>query len=104
MLTSVVSGHEFIAAVASSQVISNVPATLLLYPFAQNTRSLLAGVNVGGLGTLVASLASLISYKLYTQATSDSRFPSGKTYLMLFTVCNLVMLSILCVYALLFWK
>ena len=104
MLTSVVSGHEFIAAVASSQVISNVPATLLLYPFAQNTRSLLAGVNVGGLGTLVASLASLISYKLYTQATSDSRFPSGKTYLVLFTVCNLVMLSILCVYALLFWK
>ena len=104
MLTSVVSGHEFIAAVASSQVISNVPATLLLYPFAQNTQSLLAGVNVGGLGTLVASLASLISYKLYTQATSDSRFPSGKTYLVLFTVCNLVMLSILCVYALLFWK
>lgn len=104
MLTSVVSGHEFIAAVASSQVISNVPATLLLYPFAQNTRSLLAGVNVGGLGTLVASLASLISYKLYAQATSDSRFPSGKTYLVLFTVCNLVMLSILCVYALLFWK
>ena len=40
MLTSVVSGHEFIAAVASSQVISNVPATLLLYPFAQNTQSL----------------------------------------------------------------
>ena len=104
MLTSEVSGHEFIAAVASSQVISNVPATLLLYPFAQNTRSLLAGVNVGGLGTLVASLASLISYKLYAQATSDSRFPSGKAYLVLFTVCNLVMLSILCVYALLFWK
>ena len=44
MLTSVVSGHEFIAAVASSQVISNVPATLLLYPFAQNTQSLFPSV------------------------------------------------------------
>ncbi|MBQ5491115.1 MAG: anion permease [Treponema sp.] len=104
MLTDIVSGHEFISAVASSQIISNVPATLLLFPFTQDTRSLLAGVNAGGLGTLVASLASLISYKLYAQAADEQQLPSGKKYLALFTVCNVVMLALLCAYALLFWK
>ena len=49
----------------ASQFISNVPATMLLSGFTDNYKELLLGVNVGGLGTLIASLASVISYKLY---------------------------------------
>lgn len=57
---------SYITAIAASQVISNVPAALLLSGFTENARSLLLGVNVGGLGTLIASLASVISFKLYS--------------------------------------
>ena len=51
-----------------SQVISNVPACLLLSPFTRSTPALMLGVNIGGLGTIVASLASLISFRLYGAA------------------------------------
>lgn len=51
-----------------SQVISNVPACLLLSPFTQDASALMLGVNIGGLGTIVASLASLISFRLYGAA------------------------------------
>ena len=50
-------------AVAASQVISNVPAALLLSGFTENVKALIVGTNLGGLGTLIASMASLISYK-----------------------------------------
>ena len=60
-LKRITGGNEFTAGLAFSQLISNVPATLLLHPFAQNTKELLLGVDIGGLGTPVASLASLIS-------------------------------------------
>lgn len=104
MLQRAVSGHEFAAAVAASQIISNVPATLLLYPFtaAAQVRSLLIGVNAGGLGTLVASLASLISYKLYTstraQVAQDAKnaLPAQGRYLAVFTLCNVLLLAALC--------
>lgn len=56
----------YITAIATSQVISNVPAALLLSGFTDNACALLLGVNVGGLGTLIASLASVISFKLYS--------------------------------------
>ena len=49
----------------TSQVISNVPAALLLSGFSGDLKQLLLGVNLGGLGTLIASMASLISYKIY---------------------------------------
>ncbi|MDE5797643.1 MAG: citrate transporter, partial [Treponemataceae bacterium] len=84
-LQSSVRGHELGAGVAVSQVISNVPATLLLYPFVQDVRALLVGVNIGGLGTLVASLASLISFSLYVKSGRG-----GGAYLALFTVVNAV--------------
>ncbi len=101
-LAAAVSGHEFASAVCASQIISNVPATLLLYPFtgAAQVRALLIGVNAGGLGTLVASLASLISYKLYMGAQKSAvatpegkMLPSGARYLGLFTVCNILALA-----------
>ena len=94
-LEEAVSGHEFTVSVLCSQVISNVPATLLLYPFAKDTQSLLVGVNVGGLGTLVASLASLISFKLYSGARKKIELPSCGKYMAAFTIVNLLFLAIL---------
>ncbi len=87
-LEKVLVGREFPIAVALSQVISNVPATLMLSGFTSNYKSLLIGVNVGGLGTLIASMASLISYKAYTREYSEK---SGK-YLLVFTAVNIVFL------------
>jgi len=63
----------FFYASGLSQVISNVPATLFLSDFALNWKPLLWGVSVGGFGTLIASLASLISYRLYKEQFEDSR-------------------------------
>ena len=54
--------------IVASQFISNVPAAMLLAGFTRNAGELLLGVDVGGLGTLIASMASVISYKLYAAA------------------------------------
>ena len=90
-LEQLLTGRETLVAVVCSQVISNVPATLLLAPFTQNVTGLLLGVNLGGLGTLVASLASLISFKLYGRSQGAQR---GR-YLLLFTVANFGLLALL---------
>ena len=71
-LRALLEGRELFCGVALSQVISNVPAALLLSGFTESGRELLLGVNIGGLGTPVASLASLISMKLYTHSESAS--------------------------------
>ena len=63
----------FVYSVLASQLISNVPSTLLLADFTSNWRALLWGVSVGGFGTLLGSLASLISYKLYLRRRSEHR-------------------------------
>lgn len=90
-LEKVLVGHEFPVSVALSQVTSNVPATLMLSGFTTDYRSLLIGVNVGGLGTLIASMASLISYKAYT---GEYKEKSGK-YLLVFTGVNVLFLVVL---------
>ena len=90
-LKDVLTDREFPIAVALSQVISNVPATLMLSGFTTNYRPLLLGVNIGGLGTLIASMASLISYKAYTK---EYRENSGK-YLLVFTAVNVVFLIVM---------
>ena len=91
-LESFVAGREFLSAVLASQVISNVPATLMLSGFASDLHALLQGVNVGGLGTLIASMASLISYKAFVNA-----YPMKKgRYFLTFTLVNVVFLIILC--------
>ena len=84
-------GREYWAALLASQFISNVPAALLLSGFTDNARELLLGVDIGGLGTPVASLASLISLKLY------SRSPGAKPgkFLLVFTLVNLLLLVLL---------
>ncbi len=86
-------GQEFAAGVLLSQVISNVPAAILLSGFTDIYRELLLGVDVGGLGTLVASLASLISYKHYAKEESAA---TGR-YLAVFTVLNAAFLAALCI-------
>ena len=63
VLSSLVAGRELGVGVILSQVISNVPAAMLLSGFTENYSALLVGVNLGGLGTLIASMASMISYK-----------------------------------------
>lgn len=78
--------------VLASQLISNVPAALLLSDFAANLRGLLLGVNLGGLGTLIASMASLISFKLLAHHRNELK---GK-YFFVFTLLNVIYLLILC--------
>ena len=65
VLSQVLNGRELLISFLCSQMISNVPAAILLSGFTQEYRGLLQGVNIGGLGTLIASLASLISYKFF---------------------------------------
>lgn len=62
-----VKDYEFFVSFCLSQIISNVPATVMLSGFAADPDALLLGVNVGGLGTIIASMASLISFKFYVK-------------------------------------
>ena len=64
----------FLSSVLSSQFISNVPATMLLSGFTNHFKELLLGVNIGGMGTLIASLASVISYKIYTSEFGNDNY------------------------------
>ena len=96
MLQQIVSGHEILAGVAASQVISNVPAALLLSGFTENLSALIIGVNLGGLGTLIASMASLISYKLIAR---EECWGKG-VYFRYFTVANVCFFVVLLAFAL----
>ena len=92
---------SYITAILSSQVISNVPAALLLSEFTENGDMILLGVNVGGLGTLIASMASVISFKLYNNSR-EAKTAQGKKYFGIFTLYNVILLLVLgvAVYAL----
>ena len=80
-----------LTAAATSQVISNVPAAVLLSEFTQQWEPLLQGVNIGGLGTPIASLASLITLKLYL------RWPGADAgrFIAVFTAANIIGLAVL---------
>ena len=88
--------NTLLVSVASCQVISNVPTAILLSQFTQNYRELLLGVNIGGVGTLIASLASLITFREYTKQNK------GKTgyYILLFSAFNFGFLIILALFSL----
>lgn len=90
-LQGVIASHEILVAILASQIISNVPAALLLSGFTEQYADLIIGVNLGGLGTLIASMASLISYKQVAREYPDKRI----SYLRLFTIANLIMLGFL---------
>ena len=98
-ISKIVSGREFVVGILASQIISNVPAALLLSGFTNQIKILLLAVDVGGMGTLIASMASLISYKLYT-ATIDSN--KGK-YMLLFTGFNVAYLIIIFAFCVLWY-
>jgi hypothetical protein len=97
-LQSLLERSTLLTAAATSQVISNVPAAVLLSEFTDQWRALLQGVNIGGLGTPIASLASLITLKLYL------RWPGARAgkFLALFTAANVAGLVILLAAAMLF--
>ena len=88
-----------LTAVGASQVISNVPAAVLLSGFTDQWKQMLAGVNIGGLGTPIASLASLITLKLYM------RWPNANVmkFMGIFTVANILGLIVLLGYTFLFY-
>lgn len=88
LLEKIVVGNEVPVGIISSQVFSNVPAALLLSGFTKNAKSLLIGVNLGGLGTLIASMASLISFKLIAK----ENVKTGK-YILVFTLVNIIFLA-----------
>lgn len=94
-ISSLVGGRELIMSVLFSQGISNVPCAALLAGFTDNANALLKGVNIGGLGTIVASLASLISFKLYSQHKNADKGAFMKT----FTLYNIAFLVILVAFA-----
>lgn len=93
-LRGIISGRESVTAVISSQIISNVPAALLLSGFTDNYKALIIGTNLGGLGTLIASMASLITYKLVSADEKETRLH----FLGYFTVVNIVFLVIMLVF------
>lgn len=90
-LSDALTGHVELAAVLASQVTSNVPAALLLSGFTTEWNGLIIGCNLGGLGTLIASMASLISYKAVTREYPQQR---GR-YFLSFTASNVALLALL---------
>lgn len=90
-LSAAVGGNALLAAVGGSQVISNVPAAVLLSGFTDQWQVLIVGTNLGGLGTLIASMASLITFKAVMVGRPGIR---GR-YLLVFTVWNIAFLAVL---------
>lgn len=90
-LKQLVDGREVLIGALASQAISNVPAALLLSGFTDDYQALLYGVNIGGLGTLIASMASLISYKAVANKYNEKK----GTYFKHFTVVNVIYLVLL---------
>ena len=90
-ITNFLEGNEMLASTAISQVISNVPAAIMLSGFTDNARALVLGVNVGSLGTIVASLASIISLRIYMETEKASPVK----YMGVFTLVNVVLLVII---------
>ena len=85
-LTRAVAGREYFGSILVSQVISNVPAAIVLYPFAENRGALLYGLDSAGLVTLIGSLASVINYRLYVR-----EYPGqGGNFVKAFTLISLL--------------
>ena len=90
-ITNVLQGHELGTSIIASQFISNVPAAILLSSFTNKAKLLLIGVNIGGLGTMIASMASLISYKFYARENGSKIL----SYFLWFTLFNIAFLAVL---------
>lgn len=99
-LANAVKGREILFSAGASQVISNVPAATLLAGFTDDLKGLVLGTNIGGLGTPIASMASLISYKLFAAQYTDRK----GAYMKHFLIMNFVLLALfLTLYSLLYY-
>ena len=99
LLSDLMTREPLLVSVASCQGISNVPTAILLSHFTDNYPALLLGVNIGGTGTLIASLASLITFSEYRIL-----YPGhSKQYFWLFTAVNVGFLAVMTVAAKLFF-
>jgi hypothetical protein len=84
MLGKLVAGHEYWWAIGISQIISNVPASIVLYPFSTNNAGLIYGLDTAGLCSLIGSLASVINYRIYVR-----EYPGkGKAFVKTFTLIS----------------
>lgn len=86
--------NTLIVSALSCQVISNVPSAVLLSQFTDNYRSLLLGVNIGGTGTIIASLASLITFSEFSRYQPENK----KKYFGIFTLLNVIFLIVLLIF------
>ncbi|MCR5798237.1 MAG: hypothetical protein K6G63_10020 [Eubacterium sp.] len=83
-LRKIVRGNEYWCAIGLSQIISNVPASIVLYPFSENFAGLIYGADTAGLCSLIGSLASVINYRLYVR-----EYPGqGKAFVKTFTLIS----------------
>jgi Na+/H+ antiporter NhaD/arsenite permease-like protein len=94
---SMLQRNTLLVSILSCQFISNVPTAILLSQFTENYKALLIGVNIGGTGTLIASLASLITFKEYTKHYREKSL----LYIGLFTLFNFAFLAVLTVVSML---
>ncbi len=101
-LRKIVAGHEYWVVIAMSQVISNVPASIVLYPFSENFAGLIYGADTAGLVSLIGSLASIINYRIYVR-----EYPGkGIKFIKVFTLISWAFFAIVVIpgYFLSRWK
>ena len=91
LMSGLLEKNTMLVSILSCQVISNVPTAILLSQFTGNYTELLLGVNIGGVGTLISSLASLITFREYVSHNPDKT----KSYLLQFSAFNFAFLIIL---------
>ncbi len=92
-LQRIMDGHEYACSILLSQVISNVPAAIVLYPFSRNVGALLYGLDSAGLVSLIGSLASVINYRIYVR-----EYPgNGGKFIKTFTLVSLAFFAIVVV-------
>ena len=94
LIAALLDGREVLVSVVCSQFMSNVPAAILLAGFSEAWESLLVGVNIGGLGTIIASMASLITYQLLSARHPDLKGRYFKWFTLINVLC-LIPLGIL---------
>ena len=102
MLGKAVAGHEYWWAIGLSQFISNVPASIVLYPFTTNFAGLIYGADTAGLVSLIGSLASVINYRIYVREYQGQ----GAKFIKVFTLVSWAFFAIVVIpgYLLSRWK
>lgn len=92
-LHGIVSGHEYVSVILLSQIISNVPASIVLFPFSNNFAALIYGADTAGLCSIIGSLASVINYRIYVR-----EYPGcGGKFLKTFTWISLLFFCVVAV-------